>query len=62
MVKAKAPTIKINRLFYNRLKEIKSNKQLYIERIHNPLNPKSSKTGYYSVKAVDEIIKIYSNA
>lgn len=54
------PDFKQNKVFYSYLRLIKKNKDLYIERLLNPLNPKSSRTGFYSQQAIDALIEIYS--
>ncbi len=60
-IKEKLPTVKFNGQFYNYLRLIKENKEWYKVRLLNPWNPKSPKTGFYSVKAVDELIILYEN-
>ena len=60
IIKEKRPDIKLNNQFYNYLKLIKSNKDLYITRLLNPLNPKSSKTGFYSEDAITKLLELYS--
>ena len=58
-IKDKIPTIKYNKQFNNYIKLIKENKEWYMTRLLNPLNPKSSKTGFYSEKAIDKLISLY---
>lgn len=60
-VKEQLPNIKVNKEFSKYLKLIKGNKEWYMERLLNPLNPKSSKTGFYSEKAIKRIVELYSD-
>ena len=59
-IKDKLPDIKLNNQFYNYLKLIKENKEWFMVRLLNPLNPKSSKTGFYSEKAIEKLIELYA--
>ena len=59
-IKERLPAIKFNLQFYNYLKLIKENKEWYMTRLLNPLNPKSSKTGFYSEKAIEKLIDLYT--
>lgn len=59
-IKEKLPDIKLNNQFYNYLKLIKENKEWFMVRLLNPLNPKSSKTGFYSEKAIEKLIELYA--
>ncbi len=59
-IKEKLPDIKLNTQFYNYLKLIKENKELFMVRLLNPLNPKSQKTGFYSEKAIEKLIELYT--
>ncbi len=59
-IKEKLPDIKFNTQFYNYLKLIKANKDWYMVRLLNPLNPKSSKTGFYSEKAIEKLLELYT--
>ena len=59
-IKEKLPVIKFNTQFYNYLKLIKENKDWYMVRFLNPLNPKSSKTGFYSEKAIEKLLELYT--
>ncbi len=56
------PNIKLNNQFYNYLKLIKENKEWYMTRLLNPLNPKSSKTGFYSEKAIQKLVELYTKS
>ena len=60
-LRSRIPNIKMNKEFFSYLKLIKSNKEFYMSRLLNPLNPKSSKTGFYSSKAIDKLVEIYEN-
>ena len=57
-IKEKLTDIKFNPQFYNYLKLIKENKDWYMIRLLNPLNPKSQKTGFYSEKAIEKLIEL----
>lgn len=59
-IKEKLPDIKFNTQFYNYLKLIKENKDWYMVRLLNPLNPKSSKTGFYSERAIEKLLELYT--
>ena len=59
-IKEKIPYIKFNNQFYNYIKLIKKNKEWFMVRLLNPLNPKSSKTGFYSEKAIEKLIEFYA--
>lgn len=59
-IKKLVTTFKQNEQFYKYLKLIKENKEWYKERLLNPLNPQSSKTGFYSQKAVMKLVELYS--
>lgn len=59
-IKEKLTDIKFNPQFYNYLKLIKENKDWYMIRLLNPLNPKSQKTGFYSEKAIEKLIELYT--
>ena len=59
-IKEKLPGIKFNTQFYNYLKLIKENKDWYMVRLLNPLNPKSSKTGFYSERAIEKLLELYT--
>lgn len=59
-IKEKLPEIKLNNQFYNYLKLIKGNKEWFMVRLLNPLNPKSTKTGFYSEKAIDKLMELYT--
>lgn len=60
-VKEQLSNVKINKEFSNYLKLIKGNKEWYMERLLNPLNPKSSRTGFYSEKAIKRIVELYAD-
>lgn len=60
-VKEKLPHVKINGQFSNYLKLIKENKEWYMERLLNPLNPRSSKTGFYGEKAIEKLVELYTD-
>lgn len=59
-IKEKLPDIKFNTQFYNYLKLIKENKDWYMVRLLNPLNPKSLKTGFYSKRAIEKLLELYT--
>ena len=59
-IKEKLPDIRFNTQFYNYLKLIKENKDWYMVRLLNPLNPKSLKTGFYSKRAIEKLLELYT--
>lgn len=59
--KEKLPDVKLNNQFYKYLKLIKENRDLYMVRLYNPLNPKGGRTGFYSEKAIERLVELYTD-
>lgn len=55
------PQIRFTKQFYKYLSLIKGNKDWHMLRYLNPLNPKSAKTSFYSLAAVNKLIELYNN-